>query len=612
MSMRFEYKLFCGGMLGALAACSSSHAAPTGVVAGAGGAPAQTGSAGSDSNLPPQVGSGGSLVLDSNPPDAGCPTITCADLGWACGYMLDACDRVVNCADEGRSCSGDQVCSGGLGSPTVCVTGAGTDCTVCSALPQCDSAAQPTRITGRVISPGRTDDDTGNQIGVPNAIVYILRGDTADTLPAMPTGIPDGGTSCDRCEDQDLGPVLVGAVTDAAGNYTLEGNVPIDRDFILVVKAGKFRRASTYHLAATAACQTTNLPTTLPDNPTRLPRNESDGLAAHLPHVAVSTGQIDAMECVFEKLGISHAEFGNPGSDGSATPRIHLYRGGPNSGSPPGSGMRIDDATPHNTALYTDLARLESYDMVVADCEGGTWDSGFTERDASGAKVLEYVNRGGRLFASHLSFSWLHQNGTTAYTAEAPLATGLAAAATWSLSIDSSSASGPGKIAIGRPLASPRIDAFAAWMSSEGISSAPDYTFTITQPRSQATALGASTEEFVYRTDGNNRTQQFSFNTPYGAPEAAACGRVAYSGFHVSAGSGSTPFANTIFPALCTGDLTSQEKILLYMLFDLGACVGAPPPPPPCVPIECDSSHCGFAPDGCGGVIDCGPCRGPA
>jgi hypothetical protein len=47
------------------------------------------------------------------------------------------------------------------------------------------------------------------------------------------------------------------------------------------------------------------------------------------------------------------------------------------------------------------------------------------------------------------------------------------------------------------------------------------------------------------------------------------------------------------------------------MLFDLGACVGAPPVPPPCVPLECSSSRCGFTPDGCGNVLDCGPCRPP-
>src|SRR5690606_36339657 len=128
-----------------------------------------------------------------------------------------------------------------------------------------------------------------------------------------------------------------------------------------------------------------------------------------------------------------------------------------------------------------------------------------------------------------------------------------------------------------RPLASPRIESFAAWLVNEGVTTAPGYTFNIAEPRSQATALGANSEEFVYRSGGNSRVQQFSFDTPYGAPDDNVCGRVAYSGFHVVAGS--TP--NTaIFPEHCSGNLTDQEKVLLYMLFDVGACVGDVPEAP--------------------------------
>jgi hypothetical protein len=60
---------------------------------------------------------------------------------------------------------------------------------------------------------------------------------------------------------------------------------------------------------------------------------------------------------------------------------------------------------------------------------------------------------------------------------------------------------------------------------------------------------------------------------------------VAYSGFHVVSGAGGTsPFADTTFSNSCGGDLTPQEKVLLYMLFDLGACVGATPIAPSASP----------------------------
>lgn len=551
---------------------------------------------------------GGSIVT----PDSGdsCEHKTCAELGWACGYTVDKCGVVTNCADEGLACPSGQVCVGGVTDATKCVAagtaGAGT-CEVCDAIPDCTGKPQTTKLTGRVISPGRADDNTGNQVGVPNAIVYILQ-TTADTdIPAITAGIPANGTSCDRCADLQLGPVLVGAVTDATGAFSLEGNIPVGKEFILVVKAGRFRRAQKYTVPAAGACATTAAAATLPDNPTRLPRSMTDGLAVNIPRIAISTGEIDAMECVFSKMGIATTEFSDPGADGGAAPRVHLYRGGNGS-----QGMKIDNATPADTTLYGDLSRLESYDMLVADCEGATWDSNFSQEATNGAKVREYVNRGGRMFASHLSFSWLNNNGTDA---DAGVGTGLGPAATWDTNAATTPDTGNGRISTdpSRTHQSPRIANFAAWAQNEGIITAtPPPDFQITDPRSQATGLGNSSEEFVYATDGNQRVQQFSFNTPYGSTADTACGRVAYSGFHVvdSANNNNNPFENTTFSASCGGDLTKQEKVLLYMLFDLGACVGATPIAPKCVPVTCQQigAQCGPAPDGCGQLLDCGSC----
>jgi hypothetical protein len=574
-------------------------------VAGSGGTTDTGGSGGSGGNATGGSSTGGTTII---PPDGGCPTITCESLGWACGYTVDECGNRIDCAAEGRMCAVNEVCTGGIDGPTTCVTGGAGVCPVCSGIPDCSMAAQVTTLTGRVITPGRDDTNTGNQVGVPNATVYILRTPNVADLPAIPTGIPSGGTSCDRCEDQNLGPVLAGAVTDATGAFTIREYVPVGVEVLLVVKVGRFRRATTLTLPASAACQTTTLPTTLPDNPARLPRNMMDGLAVNIPHIAVTTGHIDAMECVLEKMGLSHTEFANPGG----TQRIALYRGGPTTGTPAGTGARIDDATPHATTLYSDPMALQSYDLVIADCEGDDWDRNFAERDASGANVREFVNRGGRMFASHWSYSWLADNGTDPYDPMNEVATGLGPAATWT-SGGMSSNMGTGAISVGRPAASPRIQNFADWMVNEGVTMAPNYTFSVIDPRNQNTGIGMSSEEFVYRQDGNNMSvQQFSFNTPYGAPAAAACGRVAYSAFHVSASSGGTDFTDAIFPMHCTGDLSDQEKVLLYMLFDLGACIGDDPPPPPCVPEVCGEDKCGFAPDGCGGVLDCGPCRPPS
>lgn len=546
---------------------------------------------------------------DEPPPPDCTPADSCADLGWACGLAVDECGNVLDCAAEGRGCGSLEVCVGGIDGPTECVSGtSGGTCELCSAIPTC--TGDLTRLSGRVITPGRTDANTQNQVGVPNAFVYILRNNDLDDLPAVPSGIPSGGTSCDRCNEQILGPILAGATTDATGSYTIEGNIPVGEEFILVVKVGKFRRATQLTLDASAACEETVLPSDAEENPTRLPRSMDDGLAVNLPHIAVSTGQLDGIECVFEKIGIAHDEFGNPGASGNATERIHLYRGG-HSNSP--AGARIDGNTPHDSNLYDDLGRLELYDIVVADCEGQSWDSNYSQRNQSGANVREYVNRGGRMFASHLSHSWLRDNGNAAYDAASPFATGLGPSATYQSSANSGPDLGTGIISLGRPNASPRIETFRDWMVNEAVTTGPAFTFDIDEPRSQVTALGTSSEEFVHCDGGdcsgsNRRTQQFSFNTPYGAPTDAACGRVAYSGFHVAIGS----TTNAIFPNHCSGSLTDQEKVLLFMVFDLGACVGEEPTPPTCEPIECTPERCGVMPDGCGGINDCGPCDPPS
>jgi hypothetical protein len=128
--------------------------------------------------------------------------------------------------------------------------------------------------------------------------------------------------------------------------------------------------------------------------------------------------------------------------------------------------------------------------------------------------VRDYVNRGGRLFASHLSFSWLYQNGSAAYSPAVPLLTGLANAGTWDtnyLAPGNLNTNGTGVVSIGRAAAGPRIQDFAAWMRREGVLGASNQ-FAITEPRSMLTALGAASEEFVFRSGGNGRVQQFSFN----------------------------------------------------------------------------------------------------
>jgi hypothetical protein len=542
-------------------------------------------------------------AFQCDPPGGDCTAATsCAELGWECGIAIDDCGNVFNCAAEGRGCQvGVETCVGGIDSPTECLGGSSSggiaNCDVCDAIPDCSAQAEVTKITGRVITAGRSDSDSANQVAIPNAFVYILRNNDDSELPAIPSGIPSGGTACDRCADQDLGPVLVGATTNSLGEFTLSGNIPVGKEFVLVVKIGKWRRAVKYTVNSNDACDTSSVDL----GSTRLPRTMGDGLGANIPKIAISTGEIDAMECVFEKMGVDTDEFSLPGSGGSNNQRVHMYRG---------NGARMSGGSVADSNLHNSLTRLSLYDMVVFACEG----MGYGDHNSSDPKIREYVNRGGRMFASHLSYTWIDDNGSQAYSSADPYNTGLISAANWVSS--GYPDSGTGIVSTQRTGANPaKIQNFADWLVNESAATLNGnglYTFSISEPRDLAGSVGSNSEEFVYRSlSGNNTSvQQFSFNTPYAAPDDQICGRVAYSGFHVYGGGGNNPFNNVTFPDHCSGNLTAQEKVLLYMLFDLGSCVTTGElEPPACTPVADCTGRCGNLPDGCGGIVSCS-CQG--
>ena len=129
---------------------------------------------------------------------------------------------------------------------------------------------------------------------------------------------------------------------------------------------------------------------------------------------AISTGAWDAMECVLLKMGIEASEFTPPGGGG----RIEVYK-----------GNGVDDGifTPSESTLTETLSgptRLDRYDQVLLPCWGqdprpGSYDySANNVKTARGkSNMLQYVNHGGRVFATHFSYSWLFDNPPLSGTA---------------------------------------------------------------------------------------------------------------------------------------------------------------------------------------------------
>jgi Cys-rich repeat protein len=593
-------------------------------------------------------------------PPPPCTGKSCADQGSSCGLASDHCGQQINCwPDPGNpACPGAaQAC---IADPTTgaqtCVSG-GPVCTgsLCGSVPTNCGQTSLTQLTGTVVTPGiASGGNMLNQLPVPNTLVYIPA-DPSVPLPTIFQGVSaTDPASCGRCSDVKLvadgQSVLAQAVTDFKGQFTLSGQIPVGVAFNLVILSGKWRRV--VQIPATVAQACSSAPLTLAQ--TRLAKNSTDGLAGtQLPKIAISTGSVDALECVFAGMGIDQAEFTPP----TGTGRIHLYKGGgcnrqdnqcggaatgtctgtfTDTGNTfncadtqtvtDGNGNTFNIAafgcvqarpgcsnrnTVADTQLFGTQTALNNYNVVIGDCQGGD------HRTGDNTRLEAYVNAGGRLFASHYAHTWLDGNGSLSQSSAWQTDDNQRGSATGDVSLPSGPTARTGADPVKSQL-------FVNWLTYQGTlngTTAGQTTppnkpqFTINNPRDFAgDSVGPSTDEWVY-SDDDTKVQQLSFDTPYGAAPDAVCGRVAYSGFHVANGfSVTNPSSQFVFPAECSlpRALTTQERILAFNLFDLAACLGAPPQAPQCTPAVCPTTPntvCGVQADGCGGVITCDTCQ---
>lgn len=385
--------------------------------------------------------------------------------------------------------------------------------------------------------------------------------DPAGKVPLYGVGVyvPDGpvlptkqGVSCETCGTR--GSILVSALTDTSGRFVLE-DVPVSDDLPLVIELGKWRRIVT--VRASAACA---------DNPiadrgiTRLPKNRAEG---EIPRIAVVTGAADPLECLLRKIGLEDSEFGVAGSDA----RVHLYAGyGYDDGVPRVATSQFAPALnggaslPDGMAFYSDAAKLAAYDILLLACEGYYNPDKKPNRQA----LVDFTSTGGRVFASHWHRYWFHDDA-----APSPFPP----VATWAdraPPVDPPTASIDGTV----DTSFPKGSALRDWLVAVGGSTTPGKV-PIREAKHNVDAVDparAQTWISLVNPFEQNRTavEYLSFNTPVAKPPAEQCGRVVYSGLHVSSGDQMGP----PFPSGClSADLSPQEKVLEFMLFDLSACI---------------------------------------
>ncbi len=374
-------------------------------------------------------------------------------------------------------------------------------------------AGGTTSISGVVYAPNGTDP-------LPNVTVYVPNAAVDAFTP---------GVSCPIVGTPPSGSPLVGTTTGVDGSFTIT-DVPVGTNIPLVIVSGRWRRQITVPMTTQCA----NTPVVA--DQTRFPRNKSEG---DIPLFAVATGSVDSVECVLRKVGVADSEFTNPSGAG----RIQIYQG---SGSP---GARIDTTTLNQSALMSDPAVLNKYDVLMLPCEGGAYPTAKTA--AEYANLLTFANSGGRVYGSHYAYQWMYQNGP------------FSGVANWTVNQGSYP---DGTATVNQGFSGGLT--LAQWLQQPAIAaSTTQGQIAINTLKHDLNGVIAPTQLWLSLNTTNSPVMQFVFDTPIAAQNQ--CGRVLFNEYHVESSSVSAS-QNVAFPQECTtGTMTPQEKLLEYMLFEL-------------------------------------------
>ncbi len=535
--------------------------------------------------VPGRCGSAASTCVPT-----GCGTANCGQVDNGCGGLTASCG----------TCTAPEACGLG-GVPSVCGVAPPPPCVgpLCSRIPTC-SGGGTTRVTGIVTAPGHDPVTVCNNVTICDRRIFGIcvsshvetRCTTsnpfgaADPLNNINVYVPGTtpaaftpGVACGSCAAPLSGNPITRTTTDIDGAFTLTG-VPCGANIPLVIQLGRWRRQVV--IPNVACCGTTTVDASL----THMPRTSAEG---DIPRIAMVTGNVDVMECVLRKIGIADSEFTTSSGPG----RVHIFYG---------NGEDAGGGTAAASTLWSSSTGLDPYDMMLNACEGYR----HTHTQAQQQRIIDYANRGGRVFATHFNYTWLTNNPSADPASGAPAP--FAQTADWR--VDYGATNSTMSATIDRTFT--RGDAFARWLYNRGASTTLGFV-DVAVIRVDLTDTNPPGQPWLYTTWYSGGTPlriptHYTFDTPIGTPPASQCGRVVFSDFHVENYSG----ANGVnFPGTCTnGPLTPQERVLEYMLFDLASCIATPP----CVPQTCADQgiSCGLAADGCGATISCGGCLAPA
>jgi hypothetical protein len=493
-----------------LSACSTLLGADFDRPAVVAGGAADGGTAGDASivnNVPAPVpaGPGGTCAEGRKLCDASCVSVF--DPKYGCGSASCAA-----CAHSSAACTTDAVCT-----DSACQ---GSACNTPVTSTSCDAGGKTT-LKGVVYDPAGVNP-------LFNVAVYIPGGNTPEQLPPLADSTQTGIT-CGACAGTAPNPYRV-AITDETGTFVLD-DVPVQNALPIVIQVGKWRRL--IHVDVKNGCAEN----VVADGTLRLPKN---GLEGDMPQIAVTTGAADSIECLLRGVGIDDAEFV---SGTASSGHVHLYAGGGGGIGPPAQDF------------WNDASQLKKYDMVFLSCEGDTVEAnkgGTVDAGARGS-MHDYLNAGGKVFASHYQTVWFEESPSSDFQN----------IATWA----DDGLGSDGAFAINESF--PKGQKFSAWL--ENLGAASNGVIALSNTRNVADSIGTSAVAWISPSAAlpTNKPMYFAFNTPLDATGEAQCGRAMAAGLHVLGVGGESSIQGC---SIESGNLSAQQKALEFLFFDLAGC----------------------------------------
>jgi hypothetical protein len=433
------------------------------------------------------------------------------------------------------------------------------------------SCKTPTTLTGKVFDPAGANP-------LYNVVVFIP--DDPTTLPA----ITPGTHTCNTC-DVSIGNYVVAGQTAVDGSFSISP-VPTGTQVPVTVQVGKWRR--TTYVNITNDCGTN----AVQDGVLHLPGKRADG---DMPQIALLTGGCDDMGCFLTGMGVDPSEFEAPPATLSATAphnggRVDVYTGttlAQTAAAGLSNGTAGNCYSGGGCPLWASQSSFEYYDMALFSCECG--ENNQTKPSASMGYLRDWLDEGGKVFASHYQYTWFKNNPSA----------DLQGVATWL----TSGASDPVQTPEDVNTTFFKGNIYGEWLKNVGAltSAGPPPSIDMAPVATSVSSVNSkapqATTQWIYDPSTQD-TKYMSFGTPIGGapPSGDAgesgpqyCGKAVFTDLHAGGNLLSTVME---VPGGCNsnaGKLSGQEKALEFLFFDLSACVTndmIKPPPPPAPPPQ--------------------------